>query len=955
MRMGRLSRITRVIASDRRAGQGALHPATPASPGPDALETGFRAIGAVGVLRADADGNCFYANDAGCRILGVSREDVLGRGWLRLLPDLERARAARVQPEATAAVSYRSECRFQRSDGSEIQLQVDWTPDVGAEGPVGGALCTILDVTAQRQIEREAREAHDTARRQLEEIELLYQNTPAALCVVDRDLRFVRVNRWMALVDQRSEQDHIGRTMEEVLPEASRSQAVAIARRALASGKPEINVEVHTISSRDPSLEHWWLVSCHPLRRDGDVAGLLAVLQNVTAIKRAELQAQRRLDELEALYRNSPVGLGLLDRELRYVRVNEVLARFNGKPVAEHLGRTPDEVIPHAASVVVPLLRRVLADGEPVRDLELRVTAPDDPEVEQVYVVTYDPVRTAEGAVVGLVGTVSDVTALKRAERDARTHLEEVESVYAHAPVGLALLDRELRFVRVNERLAALTGCPVAEHLGVAAERIVPETARTLSPIARRVLDTGESARGIVLRGEDVGTPDVDRTLRVSLAPVRGAVGEVIGIIVVVHDVSDLVRAQEEALAARREALERLGELEAIYRQAPVGIAFVDPQLRYVRANEVLARIHGRTPAEIAGQRVQDLIRTPSIRQQVLASFEEVLATGEAVIDEEVRARPSWDPEREHLWLSSRHPLRDAEGTLLGIIVVLHDVTPLQEAEQHAREAGERARARLEELELIYQNSPVGLAYVDAAMRYVRVNDLLARTHGCSVAEHIGRRMDEIAPDLADQLVPVFRKVLETGQPVLAEELRGAARWDPTHIRTWLTSWHPVKSGTHAVRGVIVVVKDVTALKRRQAELEEVKTRLAKAEHVASVGSWEWDIHEDQIWWSDELYALFGKERRSFVPDVNSFYDQVHPDDRSKLREQFQATLGRDEPYRVDFRVVRDDGSERLVRACAKLERAADGMPVRLFGTCQDITVRSDENRRRRLSPGRKA
>jgi PAS domain S-box-containing protein len=621
----------------------------------------------VGVLRADAAGNCFWVNDAGCRVLGASREALLGRGWLHFLPELGLAGALHSPPKSAAGDTMRGERCLRRPDGREVLLQVDWMPDLDAQGRHGGVLCTLLDVTTQRRGEEEAREAHDTALRQLEEIEVLYRNAPAALCMVDRELRFVRVNRWMALFDQRTEEEHIGRKMEEVIPQAARAQAVAIARRVLDSGEAVTNVEVHTISPRDPSREHWWLVSCHPLRRGGEVSGLLTVIQNATAIKRAELEARRRVEELEAVYRNSPVGLGLLDRELRYLRVNEVLARFNGAPVAEHLGRTPDEVIPHAASVVVPLLRRVLETGEAVRDVEIHVPDPRDPSVERFYAVTYDPVRTAEGAVVGIVGTVSDVTALKRAER--------------------------------------------------------------------------------------------------------------------------------------------------------------------------------------------------------------------------------------------------------------------------------AARARLDELELIYQNSPVGLAYLDAEMRYVRVNDFLARINGCPVAEHIGRRIDEIAPDLSAQFVPLFGKVLATGQAVLGEELRVAARWDPTHGRTWLTSWHPLKTDTRSVQGVIVVVKDVTALKRRQAELEEVKTRLAKAEQVASVGSWEWDIQQDQVWWSDELYALFRKDPSTFVPDANSFYEHVHPSERSKLREQVEATLVRDEPYRVEFRVIRDDGSERLVRACARLERAPDGIPLRLFGTCQDVAV----------------
>jgi PAS domain S-box-containing protein len=507
--------------------------------------------------------------------------------------------------------------------------------------------------------------------RRTDELELLYRNAPIGLCLVDRELRFVHVNRLMALFDGLSEEEHVGRHMEEVIPLPARAQALAIARRVLTTGQPAVNEEVHTVSTRDPSREHWWLVSCHPVREDargnGEVSALLTVLQNVTPIKRAEREAHRRLDELESVYQSSPVGLCFLDRELRYVRINEVLARIDGIPAADHLGRRLPDVIPNVAKQLVPLLERVLATGEAVRGLVVRTPAPSDPGREHVYLLTYEPVKGEDGTVLGIVGAVSDVTSIEEAEESARDRLAELEAIYRHCPVGLAHLDRELRLERVN--------------------------------------------------------------------------------------------------------------------------------------------------------------------------------------------------------------------------------------------------------------------------------DLFARMNGRSVEEHLGRRLEEVTPDLAEHVVPVCERVLATGEPIAGRELRGPDPAHPQREGAWIMSLHPSRSAEGAISGVTLVIQDITMLRRHQAEIEEVRARLAEAQRMAGIGSWEWDIVDGKVWWSPELYVLFGKDPRFFTPDYASFFELVHAADRPGVRAQIDATLANDAPYEVQFRVVRDDGSVRVLRCTARLERTDGGVATRLIGICLDVTA----------------
>ena len=84
--------------------------------------------------------------------------------------------------------------------------------------------------------------------------------------------------------------------------------------------------------------------------------------------------------------------------------------------------------------------------------------------------------------------------------------------------------------------------------------------------------------------------------------------------------------------------------------------------------------------------------------------------------------------------------------------------------------------------------------------------------------------------------------------------------------------------------------------------------------------------------------GTFGVDDRSFLPSYQYLFDAVHPDDQAKLRHQISATLEDEKPYRIAFRIVRPDGSERMLLTAARLERSKDGHPGRLIGACQDVT-----------------
>jgi PAS domain S-box-containing protein len=371
-------------------------------------------------------------------------------------------------------------------------------------------------------------------------------------------------------------------------------------------------------------------------------------------------------------------------------------------------------------------------------------------------------------------------------------------------------------------------------------------------------------------------------------------------------------------------------EIEALYQDAPVALCLVDRELRFLRVNRLMAFFNGRSVEEHLGRGMDEVLPEPA-REPAITLARRVLETGEAVHNFEIHTRSKNDPANEHWWLVSCHPVRSGDA-VSGLVTVVQNVTTLRRTEAEARRQGA-------ELAALYETAPVGIGLVDLDLRYVRVNGRLAEMDGLAAHEHAGRRVADVVPEIPAHVLDAARRSLATGEPVDGVEYSIPSRSQPGRERSFLASIAPIRN-EGVVTGGVCVIEDVTSVKQaerlaleRLGELEIVKDRLAEAERLAGVGSWQWDLLADTVWWSDSLFVLFGKER--FVPDTNSFWDLVHPDDRPAIRRQWEATSQRGDPYWVEFRIVLDDGSVRWMRAIAVLERTPDGAPARLAGTCQ--------------------
>lgn len=136
---------------------------------------------------------------------------------------------------------------------------------------------------------------------------------------------------------------------------------------------------------------------------------------------------------------------------------------------------------------------------------------------------------------------------------------------------------------------------------------------------------------------------------------------------------------------------------------------------------------------------------------------------------------------------------------------------------------------------------------------------------------------------------------------------------------------------------------------RAMQRLAKSEARLAEAQRITRLGNWEWNIKNDRLWWSDEVYRIFDLRPQGFERTYGAFLPAIHPEDRVMVDSAVRFSLKEKVPFDIEHRIVRPDGDWRAVHHLGDVSLDVSGQPVRMFGTMQDITERKRSEDRLRL------
>jgi PAS domain S-box-containing protein len=244
----------------------------------------------------------------------------------------------------------------------------------------------------------------------------------------------------------------------------------------------------------------------------------------------------------------------------------------------------------------------------------------------------------------------------------------------------------------------------------------------------------------------------------------------------------------------------------------------------------------------------------------------------------------------------------------------------------------------LARLNAFLDNAPLGIAFFDRELRFVRVNTYAAAANGRSVEEHTGTPLTRIVPDFPPELLARYRHTAgPDGQPFAAQMRRRVAAGGRGE-RVWHVTVFPVRAAGHNL-GAGVVAQDVTDRLRAEEALRESEERFRNLADTAPALVWVSDRDGQRTYFNKTWLEFTGRPAEEQIRD--GWAQSIHPEDRDVYLRAYGAALDGRRPFEVEYRLRRHDGQDRWVLARG-VPRSAAGAFTGFVGLCLDVTERRE-------------
>lgn len=191
------------------------------------------------------------------------------------------------------------------------------------------------------------------------------------------------------------------------------------------------------------------------------------------ALEESEARAREQFAELELIYRTAPIGLAVYGPDLRYLRVNEHLARMNGLSAEQHVGLMTRDVNADVGKAVEPYLRRVFARGESILNVEIKGSTRAQYGVERTWLASFHPLRGASGVIFAISVVALEMTERKRAEEALAASEARNREIVENSAYGIFRIAQDGTFLDPNPALLQVLGCPAVDDVKPALVRDV--------------------------------------------------------------------------------------------------------------------------------------------------------------------------------------------------------------------------------------------------------------------------------------------------------------------------------------------------------------------------------------------------------------------------------------------------------------------------------------------------
>lgn len=391
----------------------------------------------------------------------------------------------------------------------------------------------------------------------------------------------------------------------------------------------------------------------------------------------------------------------------------------------------------------------------------------------------------------------------------------------------------------------------------------------------------------------------------------------------------------------RRQVERRTSELQAsethfrlFYENAPVAYHSLDDQGRILEVNDSWLEMFGYVNTEVIGRSLTDFLESS---QTALwrEHFQRFLATGRTSGAEFTFRVKQGQP---IVVLVEGRLGAKCQDNAIRTHCVLHNITERKRVETEVQQS----RALLHS---IIEGTDEAIFAKDRNGRYLLFNGAAVRMTGKPAAAILGQDDRLLFPEEEVKVVLANdQRIMERGEVKTLDEVVTLADGQKHSL---LVTKGPLRDSQGQVTGLFGISRDVSDRVRVMQALRQSEARLAAAQRIARLGSWEAGLENlthlaaNPLWWSDEVFRIFGYVPGQIEVTNALFFQAVHPDDRARLLAHIETALRQRAPFEVEHRIILPDGSERFVHEQAELILDPDsGRPLKFSGTVQDVTER---------------
>jgi len=505
--------------------------------------------------------------------------------------------------------------------------------------------------------------------------------------------------------------------------------------------------------------------------------------------------------------------------------------------------------------------------------------------------------------------------ALKESEQRYRTIMMSVGD-------GVIATDSAGRVEMMNPVAEELTGWKQEEAQGNSLEKIFQiineKTRQIVENPVRRVMREGIVV-GLANHSMLIAKNGTEYPIADSGAPIRNEEGDITGMVLVFRDQTQERTSQRALQESERKFRETVTYFDEGYYSVTIDGLLLDH-------NQAFSRILGFDIAkDLKGAKLPDFWQVPEDRKQYL---NELIAHG-FIRNYMVNAKKI-NGEKIDVMMNS-HLVKDEKGGLVRIDGTFTDFTERSQAEQLIKESERKYR-------ILVENSLVGVFRTKVNGDVDYVNDSILRMLEFDTREdllNIGALMRYKEPKQREELLKALK---DSGK---VEGFEANIITKKGNERVFLMN---VVINGEILDGTLI---DITqrklaeeALKESERIISEQFEKLNEAQHIAMIGSWEWNLQTNHVWWSDETYRIFGVTPQNFVPSFEANGKFIHPDDVANYGKSFEHSFQTGEPLNVEFRLVTNDGLLKHCNGKGKIIYDDSGHPIRFVGTMMDITER---------------